>query len=141
MVSDNKLRMVKEIDNLNYEVCELRKENADLRQAHLFDEEEIGRLSAAAKALSKDKEDMGVSLLQVEQDKNTTIIDLRQAMAQLREELNNKVDVLKKLEAGLTAKERELNSTAERGEMEARKLRECEEEKMRVSDDLAAKMH
>jgi len=33
------MRMVKEIDGLNYDVCELRKENTDLRQAHLFDED------------------------------------------------------------------------------------------------------
>ena len=53
--SDNKMRMVKEIDSLNYEVCQLRKENNDLRQAHSFDENEISRLSNALKNASKDR--------------------------------------------------------------------------------------
>ena len=88
--------MVKEIDGLNYEVCELRKENNDLRQAHLFDEEEMNRLSAALKGLSKDKEDMGVNLLKIEQDKNTQIIELRQTMGSLREQLNDQLDHLNK---------------------------------------------
>lgn len=57
--------MVKEIDGLNYEVCELRKENNDLLQAHRFDQEEIARLSAAIKALNREKEDLGVNLLKV----------------------------------------------------------------------------
>jgi len=48
--------MVKEIDSLNYEVCELRKENNDLRQAHMFDENEMARLSSVIKTLNKDKE-------------------------------------------------------------------------------------
>jgi|JI9StandDraft_1071089.scaffolds.fasta_scaffold1122652_1 hypothetical protein len=84
MQSDSKLRMVKEIDELNYEVCELRKENNDLRQAHRFDEEEILRLSASIKLLNKEKEDLGVDLLKIEQEKNNQLIDLKQAMGQLR---------------------------------------------------------
>lgn len=40
---------------------------------------------------------MGVNLLKIEQDKNIQIIDLRQGMGQLREELNDRIDNLKKL--------------------------------------------
>ena len=54
--SDNKLRMVKEIDQLNYENAELKKINKDLREAHVFDENEIQRLSQNIKQLSKDRE-------------------------------------------------------------------------------------
>lgn len=57
--------MVKEIDGLNYEVCELRKENHDLTQAHRFNQEELSRLSASIKALHKEKEDLGVNLLKL----------------------------------------------------------------------------
>ena len=53
--SDSKMRMVKEIDGLNYDVCELKKENNDLRQAHLFDENEMARLSGALKSASKER--------------------------------------------------------------------------------------
>ena len=59
------MRMVKEIDGLNYDVCELKKENTDLKQAHLFDKEEMGRLSTALKIASKEREDAGVNLLKM----------------------------------------------------------------------------
>ncbi len=54
--SDNKLRMVKEIDQLSYENTEIKKINKDLREAHLFDENEIQRLSLNLKQLSKERE-------------------------------------------------------------------------------------
>ena len=98
------MRMVKEIDGLNYDVCGLRKENTDLRQANLFDEDEMTRLSTALKVASKEREDAGVNLLKMEQDKNNQILDLKQAMGQLREQLNEQVDNIKRLESALATK-------------------------------------
>ena len=77
-----------------------------MRQAHLFDEDEITRLSTALKIASKEREDAGVNLLKMEQDKNNQIIDLKQAMGQLREQLNDQVDNIKRLESALTTKEK-----------------------------------
>jgi hypothetical protein len=48
--------MVKEIDQLSYENTEIKKINKDLREAHLFDENEIQRLSLNLKQLSKERE-------------------------------------------------------------------------------------
>jgi hypothetical protein len=41
-------------------------------------------LQASLKAVSKEKEDLGVGLLKIEQEKNHAIIELRQASALLR---------------------------------------------------------
>ena len=98
--------MVKEIDGLNYEVCELRKENNDLRQAHAFDENQIIRLSSVIKALNKEKEEMGVNLLKIEQDKNNQIIDLKQSMGMLRGQLNDQIDNIKRYEIAFSTKEK-----------------------------------
>ena len=66
--------MVKEIDQLNYENAQLKKINKDLREAHLFDENEIQRLSLNIKQLSKERQELGVNLLKVEQEKNNQLI-------------------------------------------------------------------
>ena len=68
-----------------------------MRQAHKFDEGEISRLSTSFKLLNKEKEEMGVNLLKIEQDKNQYIIELKQSMALLREQLNDQIDNIKKL--------------------------------------------
>ena len=49
---------------------------------------------------------MGVNLLKIEQDKNHSIIELRQAAALLREQLNDQVDNIKSLELSLASKEK-----------------------------------
>ncbi len=128
--------MVKEIDSLNYEVCELRKENADLRQTHRYAEEEITRTSANIKLLNKQKEDMGVNLLKIEQEKNNTIIELRQAMGQLREQLNDQIDNVKKLEVALMGKEKELQQMSDKNNLQRRDKSECEEYNMKLSSEL-----
>jgi len=62
------------------------------------------RLSTALKVASKEREDAGVNLLKMEQDKNNQILDLKQAMGQLREQLNEQVDNIKRLESALATK-------------------------------------
>ena len=39
---------------------------------------------------------MGVNLLKIEQDKNNQIIELKQSMGMLREQLNDQIDIVKK---------------------------------------------
>lgn len=56
----------------------------------------MARLSATIKALSKEKEEMGVNLLKIEQEKNNQIIDLKQSMGLLREQLNDQIDYVKR---------------------------------------------
>ena len=70
----------------------------------------MGRLSNVVKSLSKEKEEMGVNLLKIEQDKNNQIIELKQCMSQLREQLNDQIDNVKKFEIALNTKEKELLS-------------------------------
>jgi hypothetical protein len=66
--------MGKEIDALRFETGELRKQNADLAQGQAFLEGEVARLSGCLKAAAREKEELGVSLLKVEQEKNQAII-------------------------------------------------------------------
>jgi hypothetical protein len=83
-------------------------------QGHIFLEDQINRLSVSVKTISKEKEEMGVGLLKVEQDKNHSIIELRQALALLREQINDQVDNIKKLEGTLLLKEKEYQYLEER---------------------------
>lgn len=99
--------MVKEIDGLRFEIGELKKINNDLLQSQTYQQNEINRLSLSLKQICKEKEEMGVNLLKIEQDKNHSIIELRQASALLREQLNDQVDNIKRLEVSLASKEKE----------------------------------
>lgn len=92
----------------------MRKQNADLLQGRAFLEEELGRLSGAVKAAAREKEELGVSLLQVEQEKNHAIIELRQGAGQLRDQLSDHLDHLKRMELALNAKEKDYQALAER---------------------------
>lgn len=58
--------------------------------------------------LNKEKEDLGVDLLKIEQEKNNQIIDLKQAMSQLREQLNDQIVNVKKFETSVLTKDKEL---------------------------------
>lgn len=63
---------------------------------------------------------MGVNLLKIEQDKNHSIIELRQASALLREQMNDQVDNIKSLEVSLASKEKEHQILIDRFEHEQR---------------------
>ena len=54
-------------------------------------------MSTSIKILNKEKEEIGVDLLKIEQEKNQQIISMKQVMGQLREELNEQIDLAKKL--------------------------------------------
>lgn len=112
--------MVKEIDSLRFEIGELKKINNDLVQSQTYQQNEINRLSLSLKHICKEKEEMGVNLLKIEQDKNHSIIELRQASALLREQLNDQVDNIKRLEASLASKEKEHQILYDRFEHEQR---------------------
>lgn len=75
----------------------MKKINNDLLQSQTYQQNEINRLSLSLKLICKEKEEMGVNLLKIEQDKNHSIIELRQASALLREQLNDQVDNIKSL--------------------------------------------
>ena len=72
--SDSKMKMVKEIDNLLFQIGELKKENNDLKQAEVYLDGELQRLAFNYKQTGKEKEEMGVYLLKIEQQKNYSII-------------------------------------------------------------------
>jgi hypothetical protein len=129
--------MVKEIDGLRFECGELRKQNADFMQGQAFFEEEMGRLSAGLKAAAREKEELGVSLLKVEQEKNHAIIELRQGAGQLRDQLSDQLDNLKRMELALNCKEKEYQVLAERNLHEERQRAEVEALQHRTSIELA----
>jgi hypothetical protein len=137
LTSDCKLKMVKEIDALRFEAGELRKQNADLMQGQAFLEEEMGRLSNGLKAAAREKEDLGVELLQMEQEKNHTIIELRQGAALLRDQLNDHLDHLKRMELALISKEKEYQTLTERHLHEERQRAEVEALQHRTALELA----
>ena len=61
-------------------------------------------MSTSIKILNKEKEEIGVDLLKIEQEKNQQIISMKQVMGQLREELNEQIDLAKKFEVALLTK-------------------------------------
>jgi hypothetical protein len=66
------------------------------------------------KLLNKEKEEMGVNLLKIEQEKNQFIIELKQSGGLIREQLDSQIDNIKKMEVALIAKEKELQNLLEK---------------------------
>jgi peptidoglycan hydrolase CwlO-like protein len=63
--SENKVRFVQEIDALNYQINESRKRISDLTQENRLKTEEIAKLAAVIKVLSKEKDDLGLGILKM----------------------------------------------------------------------------
>ena len=112
--SDNKLRLTQEIDELRYENGELRKQNTDLKQGERYLEGEVGRLGGLVKAAGREKEETGVNILKMEQEKNQQIIEMKQTISLLRQELNQQCDNVDRMEVGLVAKEKDLQTALQR---------------------------
>ena len=70
--------------------------------------------------MSQEKEQLGVELLRLEQDKNNQVIELKQAAGQLRQQAEEQGACARKLESLLQAKERELLQLADRRDLELR---------------------
>ena len=77
---------------------------------------------------------MGVNLLKIEQDKNNQIIEMKQMMAQTRQQLDDHVANLKKLEAALLTKEKELQSMTDKYDMQVRDKNDCQDQNMRLNN-------
>lgn len=63
----------------------------------------------------------------MEQDKNNQIIELKQNLGLLREQLNQQIDNVKKFETALNNKEKELNLLSDRLENMAKVKNDCQD--------------
>lgn len=76
---------------------------------------------------------MGVNLLKIEQEKNNQIIDLKTSMGQLREQLADQIDNVKKFEISLITKEKQLQSMTDKNDIQTRGKNDAEDENQRLN--------